>query len=507
MHTETADQVFTFGGFTLDLRKGLLHRDDEPAFLRPKAHALLTHLAQNIGRVVPKSELMDSVWPGIYVTEDSLTQSIREIRKVLGDDKQELIRTISRRGYMLAVAAEPVADAGIQPIVAVLRFRNETGDAAQVPLVDGFAEDIINGLARFGTVTVLARNSSFSLSSESKSDWSLARARIGADYLVEGAIRRYGKNFRVAASLVDAVNLVQLWGERYDADGDEIFSIQDDIIERIVGRLVTRLEDAGVTRAAQKPVTSLAAYELMLRGVALLRANNQADFMKGRDLCEAAIAKDPGYGLAHAYLAFANVMIAGFGRASQKDLADALVIAARAVALAPEQSTAHRVLSFVQMYQREYPVAEHHLRRANEINPYDAESAEQMGYLVTLRGRPVEALAWMDRAVRLSPIHPPWYEHDRSFALYLLGDYRAAASLIELDPMPPPWMRTWLAACYAQLGDLETARLHASRINETDPDFSAVNFARFNGAAFEHQSDNQHFAEGVYLALGLPPES
>ena len=105
MQTETADQVFTFGGFTLDLRKGLLHRDDEPAFLRPKAHALLTHLARNIGRVVPKSELMDSVWPGIYVTEDSLTQSIREIRKVLGDDKQELIRTISRRGYMLAVSS------------------------------------------------------------------------------------------------------------------------------------------------------------------------------------------------------------------------------------------------------------------------------------------------------------------------------------------------------------------------------------------------------------------
>ena len=98
MQTETADQVFTFGGFTLDLRKGLLQRGDEPAFLRPKAQALLTHLAQNIGRVVPKSELMDTVWPGIYVTEDSLTQSIREIRKVLGDDKQDIIRTISTAG-------------------------------------------------------------------------------------------------------------------------------------------------------------------------------------------------------------------------------------------------------------------------------------------------------------------------------------------------------------------------------------------------------------------------
>jgi DNA-binding response OmpR family regulator len=83
---------FHFGGFKLDLRKGVLHKNDAPAFLRPKPMAVITHLARNMGRVVPKSELMDTVWPGIFVTEDSLTQAIREIRKALGDDKASLIR-------------------------------------------------------------------------------------------------------------------------------------------------------------------------------------------------------------------------------------------------------------------------------------------------------------------------------------------------------------------------------------------------------------------------------
>ena len=171
-----------------------------------------------------------------------------------------------------------MADAGIQPIVAVLRFRNETGDAAQVPLVDGFAEDIINGLARFGTVTVLARNSSFSLSSESKVRLVPGARRGSAPTILwRAASGAMARSLRVSVSLVDAANLVQLWGERYDADGDEIFSIQEDIIERIIGRLVTRLEDAGVSRAAQKPVTSLAAYELTLRGVAMLRRNEPDD--------------------------------------------------------------------------------------------------------------------------------------------------------------------------------------------------------------------------------------
>lgn len=501
MRTGTQDQVLQFGGFTLDLNKGVLHRNNEPAFLRPKAQALLTHLAHNPGRVVPKSELMDVVWPGIYVTEDSLTQSIREIRKALGDDEQKLIRTISRRGYMLVPDAEPITDQKSQPVVAVLRFRNETGDDGQAPLIDGFAEDIINGLARFGTVTVLARHSSFAIAAGDRAE---ARARIGADYLVEGSVRRGGQALRIAVSLIDAESLTQLWGDRYDAEGDAIFNVQDDIIERVIGRLIVRLGEAGVSRAMRKPATSLAAYELMLRGVALLNANTPADFKTGSALIEAAIAKDPAYGLAHVYLAFSKVMIAGFGRASPEALADALHTATRAIVLSPDQPAAYRVLSFIQMYRREYAAAEHHLRRALELNPYDAESVQQMGYLLTLRGRPLEGIAWMDRAIRLNPIHPQWYEHDRSFALYSLGDYRGAAAAIELTPVPPAWMRTWLAACYAQMGDVDTARFHAIQITETDPDFSAINFAKRNGAAFEHAADNQHFAEGVFLALGLP---
>ena len=503
MQTGATDQVFRFAGFTLDLRKGLLHRADEPAYLRPKAQALLTHLAQNMGRVVPKSELMDSIWPGIYVTEDSLTQSIREIRKVLGDDRQEVVRTVSRRGYMLAAPAEPVADTGLQPIVAVLRFRNETADPVQVPLIDGFAEDIINGLARFGTVTVLARNSSFSLASESRPDWPLVRSRLGADYLVEGTVRRHEDRLRVSVGLVDASSLVQLWGERYDAECAQVFSIQQDIAERIVGRLVARLEDAGRLRASQKPIADLAAYELTLRGVALLRGNEPAEIRAARDLFAAAVLKDPAYGLARAYFALSRVMAGGYGWAPRELLADALVDATKAINLSPEQPVGHRILSFVQMYMREYEAAEHNLRRALGLNPCDAESLDQMGYLLTLRGRPLEALAWLDRAVQLDPIYPPWYDHDRSLALYSMGDYRGAATAIERTPVLPPWIRTRLAACYAQLGDLDRARHHAQRINEGDPDFSPVNYAT-TGVAFEHPADSLHLAEGVFLALGRP---
>ncbi len=157
------------------------------------------------------------------------------------------------------------------------------------------------------------------------------------------------------------------------------------------------------------------------------------------------------------------------------------------------------------MYVRDYAGAEHSLRRAVELNPYDAESVDQMGYLLTLRGRPVEALAWLDRAVRLDPVHPPWYNYDRSLALYSVGDYLAAAAAIEPSPALPPWIRTRLAACYAQQGDMEKACFHAAKINELDPGFSPVNYAKV-GVAFGHPADARHFAEGVFLALGPPSE-
>ena len=498
MSVSTTDQVFQFGGFTLDLGKGTLSRADQPAFLRPKAYAVLTHLARNIGRVVPKSELMDTVWPGVFVTEDSLTQSVREIRKVLGE---EMVRTVSKRGYMLVPETEAVPEPGAQPIVAVLRFRNDNADPTDEAIVDGFAEDIINGLARFGTVTVLARNSSFSFASHSPAQWPAIRSRIGADYLVEGSVRRQAERIVAAVNLVDAANATQLWGDRYHAEDAGLFAIQQDIVEEIVGRLVVRVDNAGLQRAARRPVTSLAAYELVLRGVALLRDPAQSDLEGAAALFEAAIAKDPAYGLAYTYLALSYVLNSEFGRTSEAVLAKARDLADKGIALSPDQAAAQRIQSLVRLNMRDHEAAEHHLRIALELNPNDADCIEQMGYLLVMRGRPVDALAWLARAIRINPLHPHWYQYDRSLALYMLGEYRPAAEALELATRPTPWIRTRLAACYAQLGNMEAARRHAGLINADGADFSPVDYAR-TGLPFENAADAEHLANGVLLALG-----
>lgn len=500
--TMPADQVFEFGPFRLDERKGILAEGSEQRFLRPKAHSLLAHLARNMGRVVPKSELMDTVWPDVYVTEDSLTQSISEIRKALGNGGQDLIRTVSRRGYMLNGKPDAIPETTGQPIVAVLRFRNESGDPGRQPTVDGFAEDIITGLAHYGSLTVLARNSTFQFASYEPQSWSEVTARIGADYLVEGSVRWSDDGAVVAVSLIDAKQLQQLWGERYEARDVDVFAVQREIGEQIVNRLVSRLDADSIARSAVKPASSLAAYALVTRAVADMRGHSYHRPQSARADLELAIAKDPTYGLAYAYLALAKLMEGGYGRAPKKVLEETLETATKGTMLAPTQAVGPRVTSLIRLFLCRHAGAEADLRQALSLNRYDADAVEQMGFLLALRGRPLEALDWIERAKRLNPIFPDWYHYDAGLALYGLCEFAAAADAFEQPIRLPPWVEGRLAACYAQLGQMDKARLHIekARANPDHPGFDPLHDAE-HFMPFEHRADLQHLLEGITLAV------
>ncbi|WP_244513540.1 winged helix-turn-helix domain-containing tetratricopeptide repeat protein [Devosia insulae] len=499
MSDTVADEIFRFGSFVLDLHMGTLSRDGAAIYLRPKAHSLLVHLARNLGRVVPKSELMDAVWPGIYVTEDSLTQSIREIRKALGD-AADTVRTVSRRGYMLTGRLEPEAEPASQPVVAILRFRNDSGDVAREPIVDGFAEDIITGLAHYGSVVVLARNSSFQFPSFEPAAWSDVASRIGADYLVEGSVRWSGIDAQVSVNLIDAKAQRQLWGERYEAHDIELFAVQRQIGEQIVNRLVSRLDEDSIRRSSVKPAQTLAAYELVTRALVILRGYEHVQPEKALPLLELAVEKEPSYGIALSYLALCRFMIGRYTTTDREKLEALLDLATRAATLSPGSAVAPRVMALVRIYLRQHAAAESDLRLALSLNRSDADSVEQMGYLLAMRGRPQEAIEWIDRAVRLNPIFPPWYHYDRALAQYGLGDYQAAAHTLERVPQRGIWHDARLAACYAQLGDADACRRNLAKVHAAIPEYPLIWIAR-EQMPYEHAEDIEHLVEGFTLAM------
>src|SRR3569623_439520 len=486
----------------LDCETGTLTRDGSMVLLRPKAALLLTHLARSVGRVVPKAELMDAVWPNVYVTEDSLTQAIREIRKELGDAERG--RTVSRRGYMLEGETPAAAPPAAQPGVAVLRFRNEGGDRAREPIVDGFAEDIITGLSHQGSITVLARNSTFQFASQEPSVWSEVASRMGADYLVEGTVRWSGTSARVGVNLIDAKTLRQLWGDRYEAHDVELFAVQREISDQIINRLVSRLDEDSVRRSSAKPTQSLAAYELVTRAVAIMRGYDHVEPEKALPLLELAVAKDPDYGLAHAYLALCRFMIGRYGEASMPAMEDMLATARHGANLSPGSAVPPRVMSLIRLYMRQHASSESDLTRSLNINPCDADTVEQMGYLLAMRGRPVDALAWIARAVKLNPIFPPWYHFDRALAYYGLGEYQLAADALLVPPRRPLWHEARLAACYAQLGDTVRSRQQVEKVITAFPNYPLLWIAR-EQMPYERREDSEHLADGFSLAMASMP--
>src|SRR5262249_931087 len=152
----------------------------------------------------------------------------------------------------------------------------------------------------------------------------------------------------------------------------------------------------------------LTAYDYLLRGLAYFRGFADEDNRRACEMFEKAVGLDPNYAPAQAYLAFVRVALHGYTTAPAEVREAAVELATRAVELDPQDGRCHRILARICFFQREYDTAEHHARRALHLNPNDADGMIQLSALLCARGRPEEALAWMDAAVRLNPFPPTW---------------------------------------------------------------------------------------------------
>ncbi|TIW51552.1 MAG: hypothetical protein E5V60_33315, partial [Mesorhizobium sp.] len=198
--------TFEFSGHRLDLHRGRLQRGGHDVDLRAKSLSLLVYLLENAGRVIGKDELVNAVWPNIAVSDDSLTQCMKDIRKALGAEADGLIRTVLRRGYVIdeervrrledrvaTAAGEGTADD--KPSIAVLPFENLSGDPAQDYFADGMVDEITTALSRMRWLFVIARNSSFAYKGQADGV-KRAGAELGVRYVLTGSVRKAADHIR-----------------------------------------------------------------------------------------------------------------------------------------------------------------------------------------------------------------------------------------------------------------------------------------------------------------------
>ncbi|MER9626490.1 adenylate/guanylate cyclase domain-containing protein [Mesorhizobium sp. M0296] len=388
-----------------------------------------------------------------------------------------------------------------RPSIAVLPLDNLSGQPEETYFSDGITEDIITGLARFRSLFVIARNSSFAFRGKAIEMAEIGR-RLGVSYLLEGSVRRAGLRLRISAQLIEAATGAHLWAERYDRSLDDIFAVQEEVAQSIVSTLVGRIEDARLQQVLQRPTASLAAYDYLLRGIAHFGGDTKAAMQQALEMFEKAIALDARYAIAHSYCAIVKVAQNGHGSAPVEVLDGAFVEAKHAIELDPLESRCHRILSTICFYLREYDQAEQHLGRAFELNPNDADGLLMKGRLMTCRGRHEEALTCLEAADRLNPLRSRWSRPLSGIALFSLRRFEEAVHAFKLTPVPTPWSVARLAACYAQLGRTAEAQAAVAEVLRLQPDFSTVEYMR-KSVFLEHADDRELLREGLTKA-GLP---
>jgi len=514
-----------FEGFALDLTRGCLRSGDRDIDLRPKAFAVLHHLAKNAGRLVPKQELYQAVWPDVVVCDDSLVQCIRQLRDKLGDEGHRLIKTVHRRGYLLDVAvstldfaegfptasAFPVATTSAaaslvpsldqgdrkarlslsianKPSIAVLPFQNMSGDPEQEYFADGVVEDIITGLSRFRWLFVIARNSSFTYKGRAVDVKQMGR-ELGVRYLLEGSVRKSVNRIRIAGQLIDASSGTHLWADRFEGAIKDVFELQDQVTASVVGAIAPRLQQAEMERARRKPTEILDAYDLVLRGCANVHKRTREGNDEALSLFYQAIERDPDYAWAYALAAdcFNTRKVFGWVINPEHEVAEARRLARRALRLGNDDASVLCFAGFaLASVCKELDDGAAFLDRALLINPNLAFGWFVRGLVNVWLGELNQAVEHFAHAMRLTPLGPHLFfmQSGIAHAHFFAGRYDEALTWAKMALRGLPdfhgSLRIAAASCALAGRDDEAKRLIA-RLLEIDPALRASNLQNLLG--------------------------
>ncbi len=360
--------------------------------------------------------------------------------------------------------------------IAVLPFANMSSDAEQEYFADGISEDTITALSKLPQLFVIARNSSFTFKGRNVNVQEVGRS-LGVRYVLEGSVRKSGNRVRITAQLIDATTGGHLWAERFDRDLTDIFAVQDDVTQHIVGALALNLTEGDRQRLATEHTDNLEAYDCFLRGREKLwrftsEQNNQA-----RELLQRAIELDPKFVSAYAFLAITHGLdyINRWSTSSSISVVQAEEFATRAVALDDQNPYAHWALGIINLHMRRHDLAIREAERTISLAPNLADGHEALGNALHYSGRSEEALTCFDRAMALNPYYPDFWLHFRAQAMFQLGRYEDAVASLKrrLDRNPnTDSSRVLLAACYGQLGRFEEARVEWQDVFRINPDYS-----------------------------------
>lgn len=386
--------------------------------------------------------------------------------------------------------------------IAVLPFVNKSDDPAQEYFADGITDDLITDLTKMPGLIVIARDSTFTYKDRPADIREIAR-RLSARYVLEGSVHRAAQRVRINAQLVDATSGKNLWADRFEGELSQISALQDRITGQIVLALALKLTSEERGGPARSDTANLAAYEYFLRGREQFFRYTREGNRAAKGLYGKAVDLDPKFARAHVMLAWTHWLDYqnGWAEAPKTSLDRALALANQGLALDDSLPVGYFVRALVYRTANDYRRSLVEAEKAIALDPNFANAHVLLATLLHHAGRHEETLKRMKQAMRLNPHYPSNYSFHVGQSLYTMRRYDEAIAAFKqgLESNPTSARsHMWLAAAYAQQGNLDEAEWEREQTYALDPAFSIDQIQR--APPYGNPTDIEHIVTGLKKA-------
>lgn len=389
----------------------------------------------------------------------------------------------------------------VEPSIAVLPFKNVSGDPDQEFFADGMSEDIITILTRVPDLIVIAGNSTLVYKGRVIDIRQVGR-ELGVRHVLEGSIRKSNERIRVSAQLVNTLSGDTIWAEQYDRILENIFDIQDEITRNIVVELQVKLGTGELSRLTASGTGNIQAWEFVMQAGVLVEAHSPDDTELARQLAKRALELDKNYSHAWVILGWVYWQESVFKWSSnpERSMQMAYEAAQKAISVDADHPSAYSLLGSIYMVRGDKSEAIEMCRKAIEISPGNSYSVAYLANVLIDFGQITEGIQKMKRAIRLCPFPPVWYFMLLGIGYHLNGNNEAAIIALSLALKRDSnsyFARLWLASTLVEMGRLDEARAVSQAAFEIEPNSSALSWAE------NFKSESHARLKGNLIAAGF----
>jgi adenylate cyclase len=376
------------------------------------------------------------------------------------------------------------------PSIVVLPFVNMSDDPKQEFLSDGITENIITALSKVPRFFVIARNSAFAYKGKQVKVKQVSE-ELGVRYVLEGSVQRSTDRIRVTAQLIDALNGLHMWAERYDRNIEDIFALQDEITLKVLTAAQVKLTGLGTDQAslAEKLFKGKQGLDCYLKTLEARAIHDRFTIEASKDvrrLAEEVTSMCPENPAGYYLMAVAHQDDYWFGtsKSPRESLDKAVELMQKALQIDDSSGRLHGFLGQLYTMRREYDKGIEEGERAVALDPGGAPSLYFCALSLNFAGRYEDAITLLQKVIRLDPLGSSHYYNQLGNAFLFAGRFEEAVptykKLIELAPNNI-YGHSNLAATYIMLGREEEARAEIAEVRRINPKFS-VDFFRKTSA-------------------------